>query len=162
MPESDRPRPLPVRRHLNWLVAGGLLATLAIPLGSTVAEYQGVAWPHVFTAAFAVAAFLLLWVGLRLGPTGDSRKVARDGVAASAVVHSVALLPMTRGQGGDGSAVARVVRLDLQIEVDGEPVTRVRLRRWVRADRIGRLQPGAVLAAKVLPGRPQDPALDLR
>ena len=156
------PPPLPLRRHLNGLVLGGLLTTLAIPIGSTIAEYEGEVWPNLFTLAAALTAFCLLAVGLRLGPTRDSRKVARHGVPAVAVVERVAKVPMTLSKGDDGPTVAQVMRLDLRVEVEGEPVSRVRLRRWVRVDRIEELQPGAVLAAKVLPGRPQDPALGLR
>jgi len=153
---------LPLHRHVNWLVAGGLLSTLTIPLGSTVAEYQGSVWPNLFTVGAGVVAFCLLAVGLRLGPTTDARKVARLGNPAQVVVERAVRLPMTQTRGEDGPAVAQVVRLDLRVEADGEPVTRVRLRRWVRADRIDQLESGAVLAARVLPGRPQDPALGLR
>lgn len=162
MADVDRPAGLPLRRHLNGAVIGGLLATLTIPVGSTVAEYQGVVWPNLFTLGAALTAFALLVVGLRLGPTKDDRKVARHGVAAHAVVERAARLPMTKGRGEDGPVVAQVVRLDLRVEAEGEPVTRVRLRRWVRVDKLPDLYPGAVLDAKVLPGRPQDPALRLR
>lgn len=155
-------RSLPLKRHLNGLVLGGLLTTLTIPVGSTIAEYEGEVWPNLLTLAAALTAFGLLAVGLRLGPTRDSRKVARHGVPAEAVVERVAKVPMTLSSGDDGPTVAQVLRLDLRIEVDGEAVTRVRLRRWVRVDRIDQLQPGSVLAAKILPDRPQDPALGLR
>ena len=162
MADGDRPPPLPLRRHLNGLVLGGLLATLTMPIGSAAAEYAGEVWPNVFTLTSAVTAFILLAVGLRTGPTKDSRKVARRGLPARAVVEGVKRLSMTQSRGEDGPTVAQVVRLDLRVEAEGEPVTRVRLRRWVRVDRLDALQPGAVLAAKVLPGRPQDPALGLR
>lgn len=159
---DDRPAPLPLRRHLNGLVVSGLLATLTIPIGSTVAEYAGEVWPNVFTLAAALTAFLLLSIGLRLGPTRDPRRAARDGVPARAVVERVVRLSMTQSRGEDGPTVARVVRLDLRVEAEDEPVTRVRLRRWVRVDKLDQLQPGAVLAAKIRPGQPQDPALGLR
>ena len=162
MPESDRPPPLPWRRHLNWLVVSGLLTTLTIPIGSTIAEYEGEVWPNLFTVAAALTAFFLLAVGLRLGPTKDSPEVARNGVPARVVVERVDRLPMTQSRGENGPAVAQVVRLDLLVEAEGEPVTRVRLRRWVKVDKLEQLEPGAVLSAKVLPGRPQDPALGLR
>jgi hypothetical protein len=162
VPEQNAPPPLPWRRHLNWLVVSGLLTTLTIPIGSAVAEYEGEVWPNVFTLAAAASAFVLLALGLRLGPTKDARKVAREGRPARAVVERVVRLPMTQSRGEDGPTVAQVVRLDLRVEADGEPSTRVRLRRWVAVDKLDRLQPGAVLPAKVLPGRPQDPALGLR
>ncbi len=162
MPDGARPPSLPLHRHVNWLVTGGLLATLTIPLGSTAAGYQGSRWPNLFTLGAGLVAFCLLAVGLRLGPTTDSRKVARLGNPAEVVVERSVRLPMTQRRAQDGPAGAQVVRLDLRVESEGEPVTRVRLRRWVRADRLGELEPGAVLSAKVLPGRPQDPALGLR
>lgn len=159
---ATRPPPLPLRRHLNGLVLGGLLSTFTIPIGSAVAEYVGEVWPNLLTLAAALTSFLLLAFGLRLGPTRDSREVARHGVPARAVIEQAKRTSMTQSQGEDGPAVAQVVRLDLRVEAEGEPVTRVRLRRWVRVDRLDHLQPGTVLAAKVLPGRPQDPALGLR
>ena len=159
---GDAPPPLPLRRHLNWLVISGLLTTLTIPLGCTIAEYEGEMWPDLFSVASALTAFLLLAIGLRVGPTMDDRRVARDGIPARAVVEGTTRVPMTQSRGGDGPAVAQVMLLDLRIEAEGEPVTRVRLRRWVQVDKLGQLQPGAVLDAKVLPGRPQDPALGLR
>lgn len=159
---STRPPPLPIRRHLNGLVLGGLFSTLTIPIGSTAAEYAGEVWPNVFTLAAALTAFLLLALGLRLGPTKDSRKVARHGVPARAVIERAKRTSMTQSRGEDGPTVAQVVLLDLRVEAEGEPVTRVRLRRWVRVDRLDHLQPGVVLPVKVLPGRPQDPALGLR
>lgn len=160
--DSSRPPPLPLRRHLNWIVLAGLLTTLTIPIGSTVAEYEGEVWPNVFTLGAALVAFVLLAVGLRLGPTKDARKVARDGVPARAVVERVTRVPLSKSGGEDGPPVAQVMRLDLRVEAEGEPATRVRLRRWVHVDKLDRLQPGTVLQAKVLPGRPQDPALGLR
>jgi hypothetical protein len=162
VPDAHRPPPLPLRRHLNWLVISGLLTTLTIPIGSTVAEYEGEVWPNLFTLAAAVAAFVLLALGLRLGPTRDSPAVARDGVPARVVVERVVKLRLAQSGGEDGPTVAQMVRLDLRVEAEGEPVTRVRLRRWVHVDKMGRLKPGHVLAAKVLPGCPQDPALGLR
>jgi hypothetical protein len=78
------------------------------------------------------------------------------------VVERVTRLPMTQSRGEDGPTVAQVVRLDLRVEAEGEAKTRVRLRRWVAVDKLDGLVPGAVLDAKVLPGRPQDPALGLR
>ena len=158
---ADRPPPLPLRRHLNWLVISGLLTPLTIPLGSTIAEYEGEVWPNVFTLASALAAFVLLAIGLRLGPTTDARSVARNGIPARAVVERVDRVPMTKSSGGNGPTVAQVMLLDLRVEAEGEPVTRVRLRRWVHVDMLDQLQPGAVLDATVLPGRPQDPALGL-
>ena len=110
----------------------------------------------------ALIAFGLLAVGLRLGPTKDSRKVARRGVPARAVVERVKRVPLSQSSGEDGPTVAQVMRLDLRIEAAGEPVTRgatapLGARRQARP-----AGAGAVLAAKVLPGRPQDPALGLR
>jgi len=162
VPDGGRPAPLPLRRHLNGLVVLGLLTTLTIPVGSTVAEYQGAVWPNLLSLAAALSAFFLLVVGLRLGPTSDAGEVARHGGPAQAVVEGAVRLSMTQTKGGGAPAAAQVVRLDLRVEAEGEPVTRVRLRRWVRADRLDELRPGAVLTAKVLPGRPQDPALGLR
>lgn len=162
MAEGDAPPRLPLCRHLNRLVIAGLLTTLTIPIGSTVAEYEGEVWPNVFTLAAALSAFLLLAVGLRLGPTKDSRRVASKGIPARLVVERVAKVPMTQSRGDDGPTVAQVMRLDVRVEAEGEPVTRVRLRRWVASEHLERLQPGTVLPAKVLPGRPQDPALGLR
>jgi len=156
------PPGLPLSRHLNRLVVAGLLTTLTVPIGSTVAEYEGEIWPNVFTLAAALVAFLLLAFGLHVGPTKDARKVAVQGVPARVVVERVARVPMAQNRGGDGPTVAQVMRLDLRVEAEGEPVTRVRLRRWVHVDKIPQLVPGAVLAARVLPGRPQDPALGLR
>ena len=162
MTDGDPPLPLPLGRHLNGLVLGGLVTTLTVPIGSAVAEYSGRVWPNVFTLAAALTAFILLAFGLRLGPTRDAGDVAREGRPATAVVEQVVRLSMARSRGENGPTVARVVRLDLRVEAEGEPVTRVRLRRWVSVDRLDQLQPGAVLSAKVLPGRPQDPALGLR
>ena len=161
-PSATRPPPLPLRRHLNGLVLGGLLATLTMPIGSAAAEYAGEVWPNLFTLGSAVTAFALLAVGLRVGPTKDSREVARRGVPARAVIEGAKLTSMTQSRGEDGPTVARVVLLDLRIEAEGEPVTRVRLRRWVHVQRLGQMKPGVVLGAKILPGRPQDPALGLR
>jgi hypothetical protein len=162
VPEADAPPPLPLRRHLNWLVISGLLTTLTIPIGSTIAEYEGEVWPNAFTLGAALTAFLLLAFGLRLGPTKDARKVAREGKPARVVVERVVKVPMTQSRGEDGPTVAQVLLLDVRVEAEGEPVTRVRLRRWVATEKVDRLQPGTVLPAKVLPGRPQDPALGLR
>lgn len=163
MPDGGRRRPLPIARHVNGLVAGGLLTILVIPIGSTVADYESRWWPHLLTVATAIIAFTLLAIGLRLGPTTDDRTVARQGVPAQAVVERAVGLSMSQSRGGgDRRKVAQVVRLDLRVEAEGEPATRVRLRRWVDADKLDQLEPGAVLAAKVLPGRPEDPALGLR
>ena len=159
---ADAPGPLPLRRHLNGLVIGGLLTTLTIPVGSTIAEYEGEVWPNLFSVASALTAFLLLAVGLRVGPTTDDRRVARNGIPARAVVEGVTRVPMTQSRGQAGPPLAQVMLLDLRVEAEGDPATRVRLRRWVQADRLGELHPGAELEAKVLPGRPQDPALGLR
>jgi hypothetical protein len=161
-PVAPRPPPLPLRRHLNGLVLGGLLSTLTIPIGSAAAEYSGEVWPNVFTLAAALTSFLLLALGLRLGPTKDSRKVARRGVRARAVIERAKETSMSQSRGEDGPTVAKVVLLDLRIEAEGEPVTRVRLRRWVRVDRLGQMRPGVALEVRILPGRPQDPALGLR
>lgn len=159
---GDRPSRLPLRRHLNWIVISGLLATLTIPIGSTAAEYQGEVRLNLFSLAAALMAFLLLALGLSLGPTKDSRKVARYGGPARVVVERVDRLPLTQSRDEDGPTVAQVVRLDLRVEPEGEPVTRVRLHRWVHAGRLPYLFPGVVLEAKVLPGHPEDPALGLR
>ncbi len=160
MPEDGRPPPLPLVRHVNGLVLGGLLTILAIPVGSTVAAYEGEGWPNLLTLAAALAAFVLLAFGLRVGPTKDDRNVASHGVPAEALVERAERLSMTESR-GEKDPVAQVVLLDLRVEAEGEPVTRVRLRRWVHIDNLDQLQPGAVLPAKILPGRPQDPALGL-
>ncbi len=162
MADEPRPAPLPLRRHLNGVVLGGLLATLVVPVGSTIAEYEGQVWPNLLTLGAALVAFLLLVMGLRLGPTADAREVARDGVPARVVVERVVRLPLYLTEHGGDSTSAQMVRLELSVEVEGEPVTRVCLRRWVAADRLNQLRRGAVLDGKVLPGRPQDPALELR
>ena len=119
-------------------------------------------WPNLFSVASALTAFLLLAIGLRVGPTTDDRRVARNGIPARAVVEGVTRVPMTQSRGQAGPPLAQVMLLDLRVEAEGDPATRVRLRRWVQADRLGELHPGAELEAKVLPGRPQDPALGLR
>lgn len=161
MADTERPRPLALRRQVNRLVIAGLVTTLLVPVGSTAAEYQGTWWPNLFSVATAVVAFFLLAVGLRLGPTKDARGVARRGVPAQAMVERFQQLPMIRGRGEKGPTAAQLVRLDLRVEAEGETTTRVRLRRWVQVDKLEQLERGAVLEAKILPGHPQDPALGL-
>lgn len=161
MADARPVRPLPWRRHLNWLVVAGLLTTLAIPAGSALAQYEGNRWLNLVSVATAVAAFALLACGLTLGPTKDSRRVARRGVPATAFVERAVPTNISAGR-EHGSAPARVVVLDLRVETEGEQPVRVRLRRWVHADRVAQVRPGSLLPAKVLAGRPLDPALDLR
>lgn len=157
---DDRPGSLPWRRHVNGLVLGGLLTALAIPFGSTLAEYEGEPMLNLISLGTAAVAFGLLAWGLSLGPLRDDRRVARRGIPARVVVEEAKASSMTMSR--NDSAVARVVRLDVRVEPEDGPSVRVRLRRWVQINRLPELAPGAVLAAKVLPGRPQDPALGLR
>ncbi len=160
MADAGSPRPLPWSRHLNRLVVAGLLTTLAIPVGSALAEYEGEPWLNLISLAIAATAFALLVCGLALGPTKDARRVAQDGVPATAVVERAVRSNITLSR-SNGPVVARVVRLDVRVEAEDEPAVRLRLRRWVHVDRLHQLQPGAVLPAKVLAGRAQDPALGL-
>lgn len=161
MADAQRLRPLPWRRHLNWLVLAGLVSTLAIPVGSVLAEYEGEPWLNLISLATAATAFTLLACGLGLGPTKDARRVARRGIPASATVEQAVSSNISLGS-DDGPTQAKMVRLDLRVEAEGEPPVRVRLRRWVHVDRLPGLQPGVVLPATILAGRPQDPALGLR
>lgn len=161
MAEAVDPQPLPWGRHRNGQVTVGLLFALGVPVGSALAEYEGQPLLNLISLATAATAFGLVAWGLRLGPTTDDRRVARHGVAARAVVEDAVASNITDST-SDGPTVARVVQIDLRVEVEGEPDVRVRLRRWVHVDRIHQLQPGFVLDAKILPGRPQDPALGLR
>lgn len=162
MPDPDAPPRLPWRRHLNGFVVAGLLSTLVIPLGSALAEYDSQPLFILLGLSGATIAFVGLVIGLRLGPTRDDPRVAQHGEAAQALVERAVPLRVTRRQGGRAAPVTRLVRLDLRVEADGEPTTRVRLRRWVDVDALERLHPDAVLSARVLPGRPEDPALGLR
>lgn len=161
MPDPDFPPRLPWRRHLNGFVVAGLLSTLVIPLGSALAKYEGEPLFMVLGLSAATIAFVDLVIGLRLGPTGDDPRAVHSGGPAQAVIERAVPLKVTRRQGRT-APVTRLVRLDLRVQADGEPTIRVRLRRWVDVDALERLHPDAVLPAKILPGRPQDPALGLR
>jgi len=162
VPDREAPPRLPWRRHLNGFVIAGLISTLVIPLGSALAVYEDEQLFILLSLFAAAIAFVDLVIGLRLGPTGDDPRVARNGESAQAVVERAVPLKVTGRQGGRNASVTRLVRLDLRVEADGEPTIRVRLRRWVDVDALELLHPNAVLPARVLPGCPQDPALGLR
>lgn len=162
MPDSRALQPLPWRRHLNGFVIAGVLTTLLIPVGSALAAYEGAPLFNLLSLGAGIVAFLILVIGLRIGPTGDDRRGAQHGRAAHAVVERAVPIRVTKRQRGRQPSAARLVRLDLRVEAADERTTRVRLRRWVNVGGLDRLEPGVVLPAKVLPGCPQDPALGLQ